>query len=519
MNGDGNAQLVDGHTPDILAAVTKVDFPSTGSAWCSNGICLDDRFRDDFAARFTGELEVLGNEAGDWTLSTTSDDGTWVFVDGKQVVDNGGLHGMKTVTSAPISLTAGKHSLKVLFFERGGGAGVQLRCTRPGSSGPTIIPASRLSHVGGVELSKTVVPAMAGINAGDLAAGLAADFFDFRVTGNGDKHIVDGKTPDVSGVVTKVDFGSTGAAWNANGMNLDNRFKDDFAARFKGIIHIAETADYVFFTESDDGTWLVVNGDLVVNNGGLHGMRTIGSGTLHLVEGYHSIELVFFERGGGAGVKLFYHKAGTNRKTIVPASVLFHTPIQNTPAATTTTNAAAAASTTAAEAFAAVVAAATPAAAPTTQPSVDVAAACTSGTVKTSGGVTFCYGSKGKTFAAANTFCQSQGLALVEPRSAALDAAVTAVCDYDCTWLGLTCATQDTTCDTGFTGWAWASSGASLTAGTSHFTMGNDNTINGGGTNEYCGHFWTTTPSWGPQTCSSTYYGALCVAPSVNTNQ
>ena len=152
-------------------------------------------------------------------------------------------------------------------------------------------------------------------------------------------------------------------------------------------------------------------------------------------------------------------------------------------------------------------------------PYVDVAAACTSGTVMTSGDYTFCYGSKGKTYDQANTFCQSAGLALVEPRTVDLDAAVTAVCDYDCTWLGLTCTTQDSTCDTGYGGWSWATSGASLASGTSHFSMSSDGTINGGGTTEYCAHFWHTTPSWGPQTCSSTYYGALCVDPAVNANQ
>lgn len=49
---------------------------------------------------------------------------------------------------------------------------------------------------------------------------------------------------------------------------------------------------------------LHIDGSLVVNNDGLHGMRT-KSGSKKLVGGQvHKTDVTFFERGGGAGLKV-----------------------------------------------------------------------------------------------------------------------------------------------------------------------------------------------------------------------
>jgi len=102
-------------------------------------------------------------------------------------------------------------------------------------------------------------------------------------------------------------------------------------------------------------------------------------------------------------------------------------------------------------------------------------------------------------------------LRLVEPETQAHANAVTAVCGNDCTWLGLTCGGSDAACDTGFSPWTWTTSGTSLSTTYNAMEMGGDNTIKGGGHGEHCAHWWHSGV-WGPQTCSSTYYGALCEA-------
>ena len=155
----------------------------------------------------------------------------------------------------------------------------------------------------------------------------------------------------------------------------------------------------------------------------------------------------------------------------------------------------------------------------TTGSDLITAAQCTGGDLTSSGDFHFCYGAKGKTYAAAAAFCGDRGLELVQPHTAALSAAVDDVCKNgagkDCTWLDLSCAADSATCDAGFGSWAWKD-GTPLSSGTNAMTMDTDGTIRGGGKNELCAHWWEPekTATWGPQTCTSTYYGALCVAPS-----
>jgi hypothetical protein len=139
---------------------------------------------------------------------------------------------------------------------------------------------------------------------------------------------------------------------------------------------------------------------------------------------------------------------------------------------------------------------------------------CEGGEVRTSGGYEFCYGSKGKTWEQAEEFCEGNNMHLVEPTSEAYSAAVDAVCDHDCTWLNLRCDGSNQSCDTSFDDWSWVGADTKLADGKNNFIMGGDNTIYGGGQGETCGHWWYnagTKSVWGPQYCSSTYYGALCL--------
>jgi RHS repeat-associated protein len=77
-----------------------------------------------FGADITANIIV--SAPGTYTFPLTSDDGGLLFIDGNQVVNNGGLHSRAT-TSAPVALTAGIHTLEVQFFEDGGGgSGVDL---------------------------------------------------------------------------------------------------------------------------------------------------------------------------------------------------------------------------------------------------------------------------------------------------------------------------------------------------------------------------------------------------------
>ena len=78
---------------------------------------------------------------------------------------------------------------------------------------------------------------------------------------------------------------------------LNNEKKNNFGHTFKGYIKIDKRGEYEFQTVSDDGSKLLINGQPVVDNDGLHSRQSV-SGNIHLKKGMHQIEVQFFERGG-----------------------------------------------------------------------------------------------------------------------------------------------------------------------------------------------------------------------------
>ena len=89
-----------------------------------NSIKLDLPFKrrsNDYALRFSGQIKI--NEAGNYTFSTRSDDGSRLLINRKLVVDNDGVHGSQS-KAGNVTLEAGTHDFEVQFFN--GGAGDQL---------------------------------------------------------------------------------------------------------------------------------------------------------------------------------------------------------------------------------------------------------------------------------------------------------------------------------------------------------------------------------------------------------
>ena len=70
-----------------------------------------------FGATWTGSF--LAIRRGAYTFATSSDDGSWVFVDGHLVVDNGGEHAAR-LRQGTITLDGGVHSIFVKYFQTGG---------------------------------------------------------------------------------------------------------------------------------------------------------------------------------------------------------------------------------------------------------------------------------------------------------------------------------------------------------------------------------------------------------------
>jgi alpha-N-arabinofuranosidase len=96
----------------------------------------------------------------------------------------------------------------------------------------------------------------------------------------------------------------------------------NFGLTFNGYIKIEKDGLYEFYLTSDDGSKLSVNNEDVVMNDGLHGMVE-KPGALFLKNGYHKIDISFFQRGGGSGLKLMI-KAPDKEKEGIKDEILFH---------------------------------------------------------------------------------------------------------------------------------------------------------------------------------------------------
>ncbi|MBW3545248.1 MAG: T9SS type A sorting domain-containing protein, partial [Bacteroidetes bacterium] len=98
--------------------------------------------------------------------------------------------------------------------------------------------------------------------------------------------------------------------------------EDYFGFVFSGYIKVETAGTYTFYTKSDDGSKLYIDGQQVVDNDGLHGLRE-RSGTVYLNAGQHPIEVHYFERTGFYTQGLEVRWAGPGiGKQLIPSTVL-----------------------------------------------------------------------------------------------------------------------------------------------------------------------------------------------------
>ena len=97
---------------------------------------------------------------------------------------------------------------------------------------------------------------------------------------------------------------------------------DYMGLTFEGYLMIPSTGVYGLFVNSDDGSRLYINGNLVADNDGIHGMREAGD-YLALEEGLHSLRIEYFQGTGGIGLEFIIEDKTGTRKIAGPG-LLFH---------------------------------------------------------------------------------------------------------------------------------------------------------------------------------------------------
>jgi len=150
----------------------------------------------------------------------------------------------------------------------------------------------------------------------EMKAGLIAEFFLIGKPVEEFPTIAADRKPDLRRIDRKINFEHTADTFPGTQMS------DHFYVRWTGRIKIPRDAKYTFFTESDDGSRLWIDGKVVVDNGGVHPMEE-KSGEVELKAGEHDIKIELFQNDGQVGCKVSWESSST-AKEIIPDSVFLH---------------------------------------------------------------------------------------------------------------------------------------------------------------------------------------------------
>lgn len=239
---------------------------------------------DGFSARWVGTKTPTAT--GNYTFHTISDDGIRLWVNDQLVIDNWTDH-PPTDNYGTISLTAGTAaSIRLEYFESGGGAVARLRWSGPG-------------------LAET--PLMFD------APGATASFY---VDGGG------GHLQAPASVIRVEPTIDSTVNWDNNGAPAPTVGSTNFSASWTGRVQAQYSETYTFRTYSDDGVRLWVNGQLLIDNWTNHG-PTSDFGSILLSAGQkYDIRMDFFQGGGPATAQLFWSSPSTT-EVLIPQTQLY----------------------------------------------------------------------------------------------------------------------------------------------------------------------------------------------------
>jgi glucose/arabinose dehydrogenase len=249
---------------------------------------------DTFSVRWTGQIEARNSEL--YTFYTTTDDGVRLTINGQQVI-NSFIDQASTTRTGTFQMVAGqKYNIQMDYYENGGLADAKLEWSSA-SQARQIVPRSQL-------YSTAPPPPPAG--SGDGLKGTYYNNRDFTAE-----------------VFNRVD-GSVNFNWGSG--SPDSRIQaDTFSVVWTGQVEAQFTEDYTFFTTTDDGVRLFVNGQQVINQFRDQAATTVNGTPIRLTAGQkYDIRMEYYENGGAAVAQLGWQSASQARQ-IIPQARLFST--------------------------------------------------------------------------------------------------------------------------------------------------------------------------------------------------
>lgn len=95
----------------------------------------------------------------------------------------------------------------------------------------------------------------------------------------------------------------------------------DYSLRLAGLLHITTPGLYEFGIASDDDSWLMIDGRVLVDNNGQHSLRRRMT-SVWLGPGPHLLEVEYVQRGGGAALQLWWRPFWHSEPALLPPDLL-----------------------------------------------------------------------------------------------------------------------------------------------------------------------------------------------------
>ena len=237
------------------------------------------------------------------------------------------IAGKPIVYSAPVIEAPAEMFVKAISFTFAGASGLDVRYTIDGSA-PT---ATSLRAQGGVKVSATTTVKARAFHQGKPVTGVVEKTFR-KVTPlppSSDAGLAPGLQVETyaGDWDTVPSFAALTPESNAVefqiGIGPDPK-REHYARRYTGYFQVDTDELYVFGLASDDGSWLWIDQQLVVDNDGLHSADA-KQGAVPLAAGAHRIELGYFNKTGGSELMLRMARVGQVLQPLPPAN-LWHTP-------------------------------------------------------------------------------------------------------------------------------------------------------------------------------------------------
>lgn len=335
--------------------------------------------QNNYAFSYDGKINI--RQAGTYTFYISSDDGSKLYINDSLLVNNDGLHGTVEKSANYTFQQAGMYSFHVDYYQGGGSAVLTTSWKSDGLGiAKSQIPDSAFIEnttlggnppaVPGAIVATAVSYNKVNIHWTDSSSN-ESGFEVYRSTVAGGPWQIIGTTG--SNVTTFIDstvspssiyyyqvqainqygesgFSTTGGLnysyyelptspstmpdfstltpveqGNIPNITLDIRHRNNnFALTFAGMINIPVSGNYTFYTTSDDGSLLYIDGfdtaHIVVNNNKSQA-ATERSGNINLTAGRHPIYISYFQGTGGYVLTASYMGPGIS-KSLIPDTAL-----------------------------------------------------------------------------------------------------------------------------------------------------------------------------------------------------